>query len=76
MLDLKEITECVAKVTYYGQIVSQIEEFIEKNAVNYNNSTQTYEAFNECLIEYLRYYKSTLNEIAIILEKKGKWTML
>lgn len=51
----------------------KIEQFIEKHVANYEKSSQTYEAFIQCLIEYMKYYKTTLNEIAAILDKKGEW---
>lgn len=68
----QELTDCLAKVARFGKVVVDIENFIQKQASEYDKSTQTYEAFIQCLIEFVAYYKATLNDIATILEKKGR----
>lgn len=61
----------MANVAHYANVVVKIERFMRKQAANYDKSTQTYEAFIQCLIEFMRFYKSSLNQIATVLEKKG-----
>lgn len=43
-----------------------------EQASSYDESTQVYEAFIECLVEYMKYFKTTLHEISTLVVKKGK----
>ena len=50
----------------------KLELFIQKCIDNRKEfSTQVYETFSECIIEYLRYYKESLNKLGVELIKKG-----
>lgn len=68
----KELTECLKGITYYCQIVFRLEAFVKESVDPEANSTQTYEAFSQCIIEFLKYFKKFLNSIGKILLKKGK----
>lgn len=63
--------DCLRNIGYYSKIVIKLELFIKKCSNDQEFSTQVYQAFSQCLIEYLRYYKQNLNTIAIDLARKG-----
>lgn len=67
----KELNDCLTNVAHYSGIVVKIEKFIAQTFKDPNKSNQTYDAFIECLIEFLKFYKTKLNHLAVILEKKG-----
>lgn len=62
--------ECLSKVAHYATTVVKIESFMCNT--NYDESTQTYEAFIQAIAEFMKYYKTTLHQIATTLNKKGK----
>lgn len=68
----KELDECLSKVAYYATSVVRIERFMAEQASSYDESTQVYEAFIQCLVEYMNYFKTTLHTISTLVVKKGK----
>ncbi len=49
----------------------RLENFTKKCVNDPSYSTQVYESFSQCLIEYLRYFKQDLNKYGTIIVKKG-----
>ncbi len=63
--------ECLDEIIYYSKIVMKLEDFTKKCVNDSNYSTQVYESFSQCLIEYLRYFKQNLNKYGTIIVTKG-----
>lgn len=67
----------MSKVAAYATTVVKIERFMTGQAACYDESTQTYEAFIQCLVEFMKYFKTTLHEIATVLvHKEKKFTLV
>ncbi|RNA24909.1 gamma-tubulin complex component [Brachionus plicatilis] len=61
---------CLHQVCYYANVVFRMEHFVK--TLCQTRDTQVYEAFGECIIEFLKFYKLNLNKIASQLAQKIK----
>jgi hypothetical protein len=65
------LPECLNEIICYSKIIMRLENFTKKCVNDPSYSTQVYESFSQCLIEYLRYFKQDLNKYGTIIVKKG-----
>lgn len=66
----KELDMCLHQVCYYSNIVFEMDNFVKHLCKT--RETQVYEAFGECIIEFLKFYRQNLNKTASELFQKTK----
>ena len=71
----KELHMCLYQVCYYSNIVFEMDNFVK--TLCQTRESQVYEAFSECIIEFLKFYRQNLNKIASeLFQKIKKFTLI
>jgi gamma-tubulin complex component 5 len=76
-LVLKELPDCMKQIIFYSKIIIRLENFVQNSTNTSYSYTLTYEAFAQCIIEFLKYFKQKLNIVGeYFIKKVTKFTLV
>lgn len=65
------------QIIFYSKIIIRLENFVQNSTNTSYSYTLTYEAFAQCIIEFLKYFKQKLNIIGeYFIKKVTKFTLV